>query len=63
MYLGMVLILLGVALLLDSAAPFAVAFVLAFLLDRIFIAAEERMLKATFAEKFSEYCRHVRRWL
>jgi protein-S-isoprenylcysteine O-methyltransferase Ste14 len=41
MYLGMTLILFGVAMLLGSATPFAIVIVLAALLDRVFIAPEE----------------------
>lgn len=63
MYLGMVLILFGVAMLLGSAAPFVVIFLLAALLDRVFIAPEEQMLNDTFGEQFREYRRRVRKWI
>jgi protein-S-isoprenylcysteine O-methyltransferase Ste14 len=63
MYLGMVLILLGVATLLGSAAPFAVIPVLAVLLERIFIVPEERMLEDTFGDRFRQYRNRVRRWI
>jgi protein-S-isoprenylcysteine O-methyltransferase Ste14 len=63
MYLGMVLILFGVAMLLGSAAPFAVVLVLAALLDRVFIAPEEQNLEDTFGEQFRQYRRRVRRWV
>jgi protein-S-isoprenylcysteine O-methyltransferase Ste14 len=62
MYLGMTLILLGVATLLGSVTPFLVAFLLAALLDRVFIIPEERMLNETFGQQYGEYRRHVRRW-
>jgi len=63
MYLGMTLILLGVALVLGSATPFAVALLLGLLFDRLFIVQEERMLKNIFPEQFRQYCRRVRRWI
>jgi protein-S-isoprenylcysteine O-methyltransferase Ste14 len=63
MYLGMILILFGVAMLLGSATPFAVVLLLAALLDRVFIAPEEQKLEHTFGEQFREYRRRVRRWI
>jgi len=63
MYLGMVLILLGAAVLLGSVTPFAVVAVLAVVFDRVFIAPEERMLEEAFAERFREYRKRVRRWI
>jgi protein-S-isoprenylcysteine O-methyltransferase Ste14 len=63
MYLGMILILFGVAMLLGSAAPFAVVLLLAALLDRVFIAPEEQKLEDTFCERFRQYRKRVRRWV
>ena len=63
MYLGMTLILLGVALILGSATPFVVVLLFPVLLDRIFIVPEERMLEDTFSYQFRQYRNHVRRWI
>lgn len=63
MYLGMTLILLGVALLLGSLTPFAMVIALPILLDRVFISPEETMLEETFGDRFQEYCERVRRWI
>jgi protein-S-isoprenylcysteine O-methyltransferase Ste14 len=63
MYLGLTLVLLGVVILLGSVTPFSVVFVLPLLLDRVFIAEEERILEQTFGEGFLEYRARVRRWL
>lgn len=63
MYLGMALILLGLATLLGSAAPFAVIPVFAVALDRVFIVQEERMLEETFGDRFRRYRTRVRRWI
>ncbi len=63
MYLGMLLILLGIAFLLGSTTPFIVALALAVLLKYKFIRPEERMLEATFGEQFREYRKKVRRWI
>lgn len=63
MCLGMTLIVLGLAVLLDSATPFAVVAVFAILLDRIFISPEERMLEDTSGDSFQQYRKRVRRWV
>jgi len=63
MYLGFVLIVLGVAVLMRSLLSFAVVPVLAVLLDRMYIAVEERMLAARFGNDWQEYRRRVRRWV
>lgn len=63
MYLGMALILLGIALFLGSASPFLVVIALVIVFDRMFIAPEEKMLEETFGDKFDEYRARVRRWI
>ena len=63
MYLGMVLIVAGVAILLGSVTPWIAVAVLAVLLDRVFIAREETMLAGTFGAAFEDYRARVRRWL
>jgi protein-S-isoprenylcysteine O-methyltransferase Ste14 len=63
MYLGMTLILLGMATLLGSATSFAVVPVFGVLLDRIFIVQEEQMLEDTFGDQFRQYRNRVRRWI
>jgi protein-S-isoprenylcysteine O-methyltransferase Ste14 len=63
MYLGMILILLGVATLLGSLSPFLVAAGFAAIIETRFIRVEERMLAETFGEAWRAYCRRTRRWL
>ena len=63
MYLGMTLILLGIAMFLGSATSFAIVVLLAVLLDRVFIVPEERKLLDTFGASFREYRGRVRRWI
>ncbi len=63
MYLGMVLILVGTALLLGTVSPFIVAFIFAILMDYRFIRIEEQMLEAKFGEVWLSYKCRVRRWL
>lgn len=63
MYLGIMLILLGIVMLLGSATPFAVVPIAGVLFDRLFISPEERMLERTFGDQFREYRKRVRRWI
>ena len=63
MYLGMVLILIGIALLFGSLLPFLVIPVFAVLMDVIFIRAEERMLADKFGDSWQKYQAKVRRWI
>ena len=62
-YLGMVLLLLGVALLLGTLTPLAVVPVFALWIDRGVIRFEERMLAETFGDAWRSYRRRVRRWI
>ena len=63
MYLGMVLILIGAALLLGTLSPFIIIPVFAITMDRIFIVAEEKMLDQRFGDKWKQYKTNVRRWI
>jgi protein-S-isoprenylcysteine O-methyltransferase Ste14 len=63
MYLGMVLILTGIALLLRSLSPFLVILPFAILLERSFIRVEEGMLARKFGPKWEAYKAKTRRWL
>ncbi len=62
-YCGMVVFLLGVAILFGSLTPFSIVIVFAILIDRVFIVNEERLLRATFPDEYDKYCRQVRRWI
>ncbi len=63
MYLGITLMLLGIALLFGTVSALmpAVAFVI--LMDRRFVRLEERMLAERFGKEWSQYRAQVRRWL
>jgi protein-S-isoprenylcysteine O-methyltransferase Ste14 len=63
MYLGMVLVLAGVALLLGSLAPWLAVAAFAALMQRVFVPLEERMLAAQFGDEWSAYRRRVRQWI
>ena len=61
MYLGYLLILLGVALIVRSVTPYALILVFAILMDRVFIRVEEQMLEKQFGQAWREYAQKVRR--
>ena len=63
MYLGMVVILFGVAIGLGSLVSLAVLLAFAWVLSVRFILPEERRLAQLFGEQYNEYQRRVRRWL
>jgi protein-S-isoprenylcysteine O-methyltransferase Ste14 len=63
MYLGFVLILLGVAVLFGSVGPFVIVAVFPVVMEVAFIRTEERMLSARFGEQWLAYRAKVRRWI
>jgi protein-S-isoprenylcysteine O-methyltransferase Ste14 len=63
MYLGFILMLIGIAIFLGSLTPIAVVPVMGLLLDRRFIAVEERMLEEKFGDAWLDYKKSVRRWI
>lgn len=63
MYLGMVVITLGVGLTLGTVSPMAMPPLLFLVLDRRFVRREEPFLRASLGTAYDDYCRRVRRWL
>lgn len=63
MYLGMTLLLLGVALLLGTLGPLLVPPVFMALMQTLFIAKEERWMEERFGDAYLAYRRRTRRWL
>jgi protein-S-isoprenylcysteine O-methyltransferase Ste14 len=63
MYLGYVLILLGLGVLMRSLGPLIIIPIFAVLMDRTFIQVEERMLETRFADAWAAYKARVRRWI
>jgi len=63
MYLGMVLILAGCALLLRSLVPFFVVLLFAAFMDTKFIRVEEQMMEESHGDAYREYKKRVRRWI
>ena len=63
MYAGMVLILIGIAILMGSLTPYVVIPVFVVLMEIVFIRVEERMLGEKFGGAWSAYREKVRRWI
>jgi protein-S-isoprenylcysteine O-methyltransferase Ste14 len=63
MYLGMLLIVLGAALVAGAATPFVVPVVLWWLLTAHFVIPEEAAMRRQFGSQYERYARQVRRWL
>ena len=63
MYLGMVFILLGLAVLLGSLTVYIVIPAFAFIMDCLFIRIEEKMLEDKFGLFWKSYRKKVRRWI
>jgi protein-S-isoprenylcysteine O-methyltransferase Ste14 len=63
MYLGFVLVLIGVAILLGSLTPWVVVPIFTGSMEVIFIQEEERMLAEKFGPDWLAYKKKVRRWI
>ncbi len=61
-YLGMVLILTGIAFWAGNVLALALPTLFALLIERRFILAEERLLRRTFRAGYARYERATRRW-
>jgi protein-S-isoprenylcysteine O-methyltransferase Ste14 len=63
MYLGMTLVLVGTALLLNRSWPWSVAPVFVAMLHLRFIRHEEKLMEATFGDDYRAYRVRVRRFV
>jgi protein-S-isoprenylcysteine O-methyltransferase Ste14 len=63
MYLGMAIILIGIAIILGSLSPFIVIVVFVYLIENFFIKVEESMLEKKFEKKWINYKNNTRRWI
>ena len=62
-YCGMIAMLIGLGVLLDSATPFVIVPVFGWIIDRYFIRREEADLETVFGAEYEAYKARVRRWL
>lgn len=63
MYLGLVLVLAGAALVLSSPFALLAAPAYGWWVQRRFIEREERLLEERFGDAYRAYCFRVRRWV
>jgi len=63
MYLGMLLWLVGLAVLLGTLTPFVVPVLVFILLNSTIVPVEERSLRRLHPAEYAEYEQRVRRWL
>lgn len=63
MYVGMTLILAGLAIILGTLSPWAVVALFGVAMDVLFIRAEEPMMERTFGDAYRHYKSRVRRWI
>ena len=63
MYLGMLIVLLGLGDLLDSFLGFSGALFFFVYITAFQIKPEETVMLEKFGEPFTQYCQSVRRWL
>lgn len=62
-YIGLLLIVIGLAIWVGSFSPWFVVLVFIALLNFCFVAKEEAALEARFGEKYKAYQRCVPRWV
>ena len=63
MYVGMALVMLGLALIIGSPASLVMVIVALLIVDRFVIRREEAYLEAKFGADYLDYRTRVRRWL
>jgi protein-S-isoprenylcysteine O-methyltransferase Ste14 len=63
MYLGMLLILSGFPLIIDTIIGFVCPVIFFSLMDRIVIPREEKVVESVFGETYREYKSKTRRWI
>lgn len=63
MYLGMLLILSGFPLIIDTIIGLICPVIFFFLMDRIVIPREEKVVEGVFGDAYLAYKSHTRRWI
>lgn len=63
MYLGMFLMLFGVAFLMGSVMPLLPLLLFVLVIRYNFVAGEERFMEAAFGQQYLDYKAKVRRWI
>lgn len=63
MYLGLVLLLVGVSILMGNLLPMIITLLFALIMHNRFVKMEEEKLAAQFKEEWYDYRKSTRRWL
>jgi protein-S-isoprenylcysteine O-methyltransferase Ste14 len=63
MYMGMFLMLLGVAFLMGSIGALLPILIFILIIRNNFVLGEERFMQATFGQQYLQYKSEVRRWI
>jgi hypothetical protein len=63
LYLGNILLTLGLALIVNAMVFYLVVLPLVIYAYTAIVAAEEQFLRNTFGAEFDQYCRRVNRWI
>ncbi len=63
MYLGMLLILAGFPLMMDTLSGLICPIIFFFLMDYTVIPREEKVVEGVFGEAYLKYKSHTRRWI
>lgn len=62
-YLALILSMAGFGNIIQSTWSWFAFVILWFLLDKLVVKKEERVLKECFGSAYDEYCQNVRRWI
>jgi len=63
MYLGLVLLLVGVSVIMGNLLPMIITLLFALIMHNRFVKMEEEKLAAQFKEEWYDYRKSTRRWL
>jgi len=63
MYLGLLIILLGIAILFGSVGAMLSPIAFFIIFNFIFIPIEEKLVESAFGEEYLDYKKRVRRWI
>lgn len=63
MYVAVTLVLVGEAILFESATLLVYAALVVLMFHLFIVCYEEPTLRQKFGEPYEQYCRHVRRWV
>lgn len=63
MYLGLVLLLVGVSILMGNLLPMIITLLFALIMQNRFVTLEEKKLSEEFKDRWEDYKNRTRRWI